>query len=291
MLLRNYGQDSSVSDNVVLPMYQGIMFHGSMNNCPVCGGSLMYNSKEYYCKGEFNEWSSWTYATKDPPRKDEPLKIPESVETEDQPLSWSDSNSMNNCPVCGGSLMYNSKEYYCKGEFNEWSSWTYATKDPPRKDEPLKIPESVEKSLVAEVIKTHEDPKNRPKRELKLADKPPAQKMIPYPVISHDHARRSGLTIPDSLVLAVLENDIYYGYWTGEETLLEFVQKLKSSPTAFETSYGFSIERIFAVELGRSPFLEEISKQPNKDHPSPFLVHHVTTVSSQLRVARPPVKG
>ncbi|CAI9099122.1 OLC1v1035893C1 [Oldenlandia corymbosa var. corymbosa] len=123
MLLRTYGQDSSVSDNVVLPMYQGIMFHGGINNCPVCGGSLMYNSKEYYCKEEFNEWSSWTYATKDSPRKDEPLKIPESVE----------------------------------------------------------------KSPVPEVIKTHEDPKNQRKRELKLADKPPAQMMIPYPVISHNH--------------------------------------------------------------------------------------------------------
>ncbi|CAI9105611.1 OLC1v1004573C1 [Oldenlandia corymbosa var. corymbosa] len=113
-ILEANGQDSSVSDDAVLPMCQDIMFHGPLSTCPVCGGSLMYNGRGYSCKGEFSEWSSCTYATKDPPRKDEPLKIPESVE----------------------------------------------------------------KSPVAEVIKKHQDPKNRPKRELKLADKPFAGMMI-----------------------------------------------------------------------------------------------------------------
>lgn len=38
------------------------------------------------------------------------------------------------------------------GEYSEWSSCIYTTRDPPRRDEPLKIPESVEKSTVSDVI-------------------------------------------------------------------------------------------------------------------------------------------
>ncbi|KAL3518532.1 hypothetical protein ACH5RR_021121 [Cinchona calisaya] len=80
--------------------------------------------------------------------------------------------SLDNCPVCGGSLECNGKEYFCTGEYSEWSSCTFSAKDPPRRDEPLKIPESLEKSPVSDLIKKHQDPKSRPQRELVLTDKP-----------------------------------------------------------------------------------------------------------------------
>ncbi|XP_027083757.1 protein ADP-ribosyltransferase PARP3 isoform X2 [Coffea arabica] len=78
-----------------------------------------------------------------------------------------------NCPICGGTLVCNGKEYTCTGEYSEWSSCTYTTKNPPRRNEPLEIPESVEKSPVSDlIIKKHQDSNSRPQRELALADKP-----------------------------------------------------------------------------------------------------------------------
>lgn len=76
------------------------------------------------------------------------------------------------CPICGGTLEYNGRNYSCKGEYSEWSSCTYTTRDPPRRDERLKIPESVQNSPVSDLISRYQDPKDRPQRELKLTDKP-----------------------------------------------------------------------------------------------------------------------
>ncbi|KAL3530404.1 hypothetical protein ACH5RR_009726 [Cinchona calisaya] len=84
----------------------------------------------------------------------------------------------DNCPACGGTLEYNGKEHICTGEYSEWSSCTFTTRDPPRRDEPLKIPESVEKSPVSDLIKKHQDPKSHPRREVVLVNKPFTRKLI-----------------------------------------------------------------------------------------------------------------
>lgn len=79
---------------------------------------------------------------------------------------------MDKCSVCGGTVICDGKVYKCNGEYSEWSSCAYTTRDPPRKDVPLNIPESVQNSKAYDFIKRHQDPKNRPKRELELTDKP-----------------------------------------------------------------------------------------------------------------------
>ncbi|KAL3828559.1 hypothetical protein ACJIZ3_017361 [Penstemon smallii] len=75
------------------------------------------------------------------------------------------------CPVCGSNLEITCTNYTCKGVYSDWSTCTYSTKDPPRRDEPLKIPDSVKDSVVADLLKKYQDPKNRPKSVLST-DKP-----------------------------------------------------------------------------------------------------------------------
>ncbi|KAG9140059.1 hypothetical protein Leryth_010567 [Lithospermum erythrorhizon] len=86
--------------------------------------------------------------------------------------------AVDNCPVCGGTLEFSGNEYSCIGDYSEWSTCTYSTRDPPRREQPLQIPESVEKSPVADLIKQHQDPKRRPSRELASKDKPFAGMVI-----------------------------------------------------------------------------------------------------------------
>ncbi|CAN8244292.1 unnamed protein product [Cochlearia groenlandica] len=84
-----------------------------------------------------------------------------------------------NCPLCGGNLICdNEKRFVCGGEISEWCSCVFNTKHPPRKEEPIKVPDSVMNSAISDLIKKHQDPKNRPKRELSSADKPFTGMMI-----------------------------------------------------------------------------------------------------------------
>ncbi|KAI3450704.1 hypothetical protein Pfo_007369 [Paulownia fortunei] len=78
-ILEANGQDPGASDDAVVPRCQDILFYGSLDECPVCGGALEVSDTTYLCKGEYSEWSSCTYTTRDPPRKDEPIKLPNSV--------------------------------------------------------------------------------------------------------------------------------------------------------------------------------------------------------------------
>ncbi|XP_057482923.1 protein ADP-ribosyltransferase PARP3 isoform X2 [Actinidia eriantha] len=71
--------DASGSDDAVVPRCQDILFYGPLDECPICGGTLEWTGTKYYCKGDYSEWSTCTFNTKDPPRKEEPIKIPESV--------------------------------------------------------------------------------------------------------------------------------------------------------------------------------------------------------------------
>lgn len=58
---------------------QDLLFFGPLEKCPVCNGNLEFARTRYICSGFLSEWSSCTFSTKDPPRKQEPTKIPDSV--------------------------------------------------------------------------------------------------------------------------------------------------------------------------------------------------------------------
>ncbi|OIT08015.1 PREDICTED: poly [ADP-ribose] polymerase 3 [Nicotiana attenuata] len=78
-ILEANGRDSSVSDDAVVPRCQDILFYGPLGPCPVCGGTLEFSDDGYHCQGAYSEWSSCVYSTRDPPRREEPLNIPDSV--------------------------------------------------------------------------------------------------------------------------------------------------------------------------------------------------------------------
>ncbi|KAK1588661.1 hypothetical protein Q3G72_025612 [Acer saccharum] len=85
---------------------------------------------------------------------------------------------LERCPVCNGNLEFDGKRYTCKGMYSEWSTCTFKTKNPPRKDEPLKLPDSVLNSTVSDLIKKYQDPGRRPRRDSGVADKPFTGMMI-----------------------------------------------------------------------------------------------------------------
>lgn len=56
-----------------------MLFYGPLEKCPVCNGDLEFDGNRYCCKGSYSEWSSCLYKTRDPPRKQEPIELPDSV--------------------------------------------------------------------------------------------------------------------------------------------------------------------------------------------------------------------
>ncbi|XP_010326979.1 protein ADP-ribosyltransferase PARP3-like isoform X2 [Solanum lycopersicum] len=80
-ILEANGQYSKGEDDAVVPRCQDVMFYGPLDNCPICGGKLECSGDGYHCVGDYSEWSSCIYSTKEPPRREESLKLPESVES------------------------------------------------------------------------------------------------------------------------------------------------------------------------------------------------------------------
>ncbi|XP_057806212.1 protein ADP-ribosyltransferase PARP3 isoform X2 [Salvia miltiorrhiza] len=78
-ILEANGQDASGSDDAVVPRCQDVLFYGPLDDCPACGGALRISDKTFTCSGVYTEWSSCTYNTKDPPRRNEPTKLPDFV--------------------------------------------------------------------------------------------------------------------------------------------------------------------------------------------------------------------
>ncbi|KAB1227213.1 Poly [ADP-ribose] polymerase 3 [Morella rubra] len=78
-ILEANGQDSSGPDSDIIARCQDLLFFGPLEKCPVCNGNLEFARTRYICSGFLSEWSSCTFSTKDPPRKQEPTKIPDSV--------------------------------------------------------------------------------------------------------------------------------------------------------------------------------------------------------------------
>ncbi|KAL8245420.1 hypothetical protein R6Q59_011678 [Mikania micrantha] len=66
---------------------------------------------------------------------------------------------LSECPVCGGALECVGQNYSCSGSYSEWSTCTYSTRDPPRRIEPIKLPDFVQESAVSDLLMKHQDPK------------------------------------------------------------------------------------------------------------------------------------
>ncbi|XP_073133427.1 protein ADP-ribosyltransferase PARP3-like [Henckelia pumila] len=77
-ILEANDHDSGGSDDAVVPRCQDIMFYGPLEKCPICSGILEVTDTSCTCKGSYSEWSSCTYTTLFPPRRD-PLKLPDSI--------------------------------------------------------------------------------------------------------------------------------------------------------------------------------------------------------------------
>ncbi|XP_024985759.1 putative poly [ADP-ribose] polymerase 3 [Cynara cardunculus var. scolymus] len=80
--------------------------------------------------------------------------------------------ALRECPVCGGTLRYDGQNYTCTGSYSEWSTCTYNTREPPRLEEPIRFPDFVQESGISDLLLKHQDPKGRPKREMKPTDRP-----------------------------------------------------------------------------------------------------------------------
>ncbi|XP_021716389.1 poly [ADP-ribose] polymerase 3-like [Chenopodium quinoa] len=78
-ILQLNGQDPTGFDDSVVSRCQDLLYYGALLECKVCGGNLEFIGNSYSCTGELSEWATCTYKTKNPPRKQDPIKLPESV--------------------------------------------------------------------------------------------------------------------------------------------------------------------------------------------------------------------
>ncbi|CAL5426323.1 unnamed protein product [Camellia sinensis] len=88
--------------------------------------------------------------------------------------------ALDKCVVCGSTLESIVTNYYsCNGDYSEWSTCSFNTTDPPRVEELIKLPESVQKPPVSDLTKNHhKDRKRRPKRDSGSTYKPFAGMVI-----------------------------------------------------------------------------------------------------------------
>ncbi|WVZ02428.1 hypothetical protein V8G54_023234 [Vigna mungo] len=85
---------------------------------------------------------------------------------------------LDKCSVCNGSLEFDGRRYVCRGFYSEWASCIFRTRNPPRKQEPIKLPDSLQNSVPSDLLKKYQDPSQRPHRDLGLAEKPFTGMMI-----------------------------------------------------------------------------------------------------------------
>ncbi|KAG1369671.1 Poly [ADP-ribose] polymerase 3 [Cocos nucifera] len=78
-ILEANGHDSSGSDDAIVRRCQDMMFYGPLERCPLCNGQLEYTGSNYSCRGAYSEWTTCTYTTRDSPRKEQSIKVPEEI--------------------------------------------------------------------------------------------------------------------------------------------------------------------------------------------------------------------
>ncbi|XP_044947388.1 protein ADP-ribosyltransferase PARP3-like [Hordeum vulgare subsp. vulgare] len=56
-----------------------MMFYGPLEKYPICGGQLECKGWKYKYTGKYSEWASCIFSSNSPPRKSDPIKVPEDV--------------------------------------------------------------------------------------------------------------------------------------------------------------------------------------------------------------------
>ncbi|CAL1403960.1 unnamed protein product [Linum trigynum] len=85
---------------------------------------------------------------------------------------------LERCPLCSGNLEFNGRIYACKGFYSEWSSCTFKSKNPPRRQDSTKLPDSALNSSIADMLKKYQEPSGRPRRDVAVPLKPLAGMVI-----------------------------------------------------------------------------------------------------------------
>lgn len=57
-----------------------MLFYGPLGRCPICNGNLECTGNDYTCSSFYSEWSSCTYSTREPPRREERLVLPNGID-------------------------------------------------------------------------------------------------------------------------------------------------------------------------------------------------------------------
>ncbi|KAK1300404.1 Poly [ADP-ribose] polymerase 3 [Acorus calamus] len=64
---------------IVTSTSQDIMFYGPLEKCLICNGQIDCNGSVYQCNGCYSEWTTCKYSTRDPKRREDPLKLPDEL--------------------------------------------------------------------------------------------------------------------------------------------------------------------------------------------------------------------
>ncbi|KAK1310120.1 putative poly [ADP-ribose] polymerase 3 [Acorus calamus] len=64
---------------IVTSTSQDTMFYGPLEKCPICDGQIDCNGSVYQCNGCYSEWTTCKYSTRDPKRREDPLKLPDEL--------------------------------------------------------------------------------------------------------------------------------------------------------------------------------------------------------------------
>ena len=66
-------------DNMLDDFSEDMMFYGPLEKCPTCGGQLECKGWKYKCTGKYSEWASCIFSSSNPPRRSDPIKVPEDI--------------------------------------------------------------------------------------------------------------------------------------------------------------------------------------------------------------------
>lgn len=56
-----------------------MMFYGPLGKCPICQGFFEFRVNRYMCGGNYLAWSKCPTSSRNPPRKNDMIKIPEGI--------------------------------------------------------------------------------------------------------------------------------------------------------------------------------------------------------------------
>ncbi|XP_068661736.1 protein ADP-ribosyltransferase PARP3 [Aristolochia californica] len=98
-ILEANDQEYLASDDTVVSRCQDIMYYGPFGECPVCNSKsgFEYTGREYKCISFYSEWSTCTYTTRDPPRKEVALKLPNGIK-DPKIVEWFEKQDLDNRP-------------------------------------------------------------------------------------------------------------------------------------------------------------------------------------------------